>query len=425
MKHERQVAILKETFAHIDANTTPFADAPYWNPVARYIDTEHFTHELKALFNGSLPLLAGFSPDLPAPGSWFTYDMPAAPIFVTRGADGVVRAFLNICRHRGSRLVGFAMDAQGKFTTSRGKTPKVLACAYHAWTYDLKGTLIRHANDLDGFKEVEPAMACGKFDLTPVPCVETDGMILVRPHGDAPIDVPRETFGMHARMGEFGFGGFHFYQEVFRDFTANWKLLMDTFMEGYHISALHHGTLAPLFRCYPSVLEWFGPHALYPLPRKSIDEQRQKPESEWSVLKHASTVFVIAPNAVLNIPMDGHLELWDFQPLSVGETRVRIRFYTPEKVETDKQQAKWAKSWKISTDVIFDEDFVQQQNIHANLASGRIPGVVYGRNEPALIHFHQELGKWMGLADAPFPDDYPVDDPVESLTNQSSSAIAT
>jgi phenylpropionate dioxygenase-like ring-hydroxylating dioxygenase large terminal subunit len=403
MNHTHQVAVLKEIFRHIDAGTTPMADAPYWNPVERYTSEAHFKTELQTLFKGAMPLLAGFTPDLPTPGSWFTYDMPDAPIFVTRGPDGKARAFLNICRHRGSRLVGFEMNDEGQFIHARGSTPKVLACAYHAWTYSLEGTLIRHANDMGGFKQIEDGIACGQFNLTELPCVETGGMILVRPQGSKPIDVGPETHKMHQRMGEFGFDQFHFYQEVFGDFTANWKLLMDTFLEGYHIASLHHATLAPRFRCYPVVYETFGPHALFPLTRKSIDEQRHRPESEWSVLKHASTVFLVSPNAVLNIPMDGHMELWDFRPLETGKTRVRIRFYIPETITTEAQQTLWQKSWKISTDVIFREDFIQQQNIQANLASARLPGVVFGANEPMLAHFHRELGKLTGTADQPVP----------------------
>ena len=83
MKHARQVAIVREIIRHADANTTPMADAPHWNPVDRYTSESHFRTEIAAMFHGRLPLLAGFSPDLPAPGAWFTYDMPDAPLFVS------------------------------------------------------------------------------------------------------------------------------------------------------------------------------------------------------------------------------------------------------------------------------------------------------------------------------------------------------
>lgn len=403
MNHARQVEVLKEIFRHIDAGTTPMAAAPYWNPVERYTGQAHFDTELRTLFDGRLPLLAGFTPDLPAPGHWFTYDMPDAPLLIVRDRGGKARAFLNICRHRGSRLVGFEMGDDGKLLRARGSTPAVLACPYHGWAYDLQGALVRHANDMGGFAAIEAQIARGAFNLQELPCVETDGMILVRPHGNKPIEVEGDTYGMHRRMGEFGFGKFHLYQEVFADFGANWKLLMDTFMEGYHIASLHHSTLAPRFRCYPVVSETFGPHALFPLTRKSITDQRALPESEWSVLRHASTVFVVSPNAILNIPMDGHMELWDFRPLTVGSTRVRVRFYIPTEVRTEEQRTLWQKSWKVSTDVIFREDFVQQQNIQANLASGRIQGIVFGSNEPMLTHFHRELGRLTGVADAVMP----------------------
>lgn len=403
MKHERQVELLKQVFEHIDANTTPLWDAPYWSPAERYTGTAHFQRELERLFGGQVPLLAGFSPDLPAPGTWFTYDMPGAPIFLTRQADGQVKAFLNVCRHRGSRLVGYELDAQGRFVQHRGSGHQLFTCPYHAWTYDTRGQLVRHANDMQGFAQLQPRMDCGQFNLIEVPCVEAGGMLLVRPQGSAPIDVDREMHGMHTRMGEFGFGDFHFYQEVFWDFNANWKLLIETFLEGYHIAALHRNTLAPRFRCYPVVYECFGRHALFPLTRKSITDQRTQPEAEWSVLKHASTIFVVSPNAVLNIPMDGHLELWDFQPLDVGRTRARVRFYTPEAIRSEADAAFWDKSWKVSTTVISGEDFTQQQNIHINLASGRLPGVVFGQNEPMLAHYHRELGKLTGVPDAPLP----------------------
>lgn len=403
MKHERQVELLKEVFAHIDSNTTPMADRPYWNPAERYTSPDHFNLEMTHLFSGQMPLLAGFSPDLPNPGSWFTCDLPGAPIFLTRTTQGQVKAYLNICRHRGSRLVGFELDAQGRFVKHRGVSQQSFTCPYHAWTYDVGGQLIRHANDMGGFAQLQSRIEAGAFNLTEVPCVESNGMILVRPKGHEPIDVEREMHGMHSRMGEFGFGQFHFYQEVFWDFAANWKLLIETFTEGYHIAALHRNTLAPKFRCYPVVYECFGPHALFPLTRKSIADQREQPESEWSVLRHASTIFSVAPHAVLNIPMDGHLELWDFQPLDVGHTRARVRFYIPQPIQSEAEEARWNKSWKVSTEVISEEDFTQQQNIHINLASGRLPGVVFGQNEPMLSHYHRELGRLTGAPDIPMP----------------------
>ena len=72
-------------------------------------------------------------------------------------------------------------------------------------------------------------------------------------------------------------------------------------------------------------------------------------------------------------------------------------------IASEADAARWDKSWRVSTEVISGEDFTQQQNIHINLASGRLPGVVFGQNEPMLSHFHRELGKLTGVPDAPLP----------------------
>jgi outer membrane receptor for Fe3+-dicitrate len=72
-------------------------------------------------------------------------------------------------------------------------------------------------------------------------------------------------------------------------------------------------------------------------------------------------------------------------------------------VQSEAEEALWTKSWKVSTEVISGEDFTQQQNIQINLASGRIPGVVFGQNEPLLSHYHRELGKLTGVPDAQLP----------------------
>ena len=96
------------------------------------------------------------------------------------------------------------------------------------------------------------------------------------------------------------------------------------------------------------------------------------------------------------------LQLINFwQDLSVDLPRKR--FYIPEAIRSEEEAARWDKSWKVSTEVISGEDFTQQQNIHLNLASGRLPGVVFGQNEPMLSHYHRELNKLTGVPDAALP----------------------
>jgi hypothetical protein len=87
------------------------------------------------------------------------------------------------------------------------------------------------------------------------------------------------------------------------------------------------------------------------------------------------------------------IELWEFHPEagSPDRTRVSIKFYTPGEVGSDKERDFWHRNVEYTTGVVFVEDFPQQQTIHANLRSGLLPELIYGRNEPGLIHFHRFL----------------------------------
>jgi hypothetical protein len=91
--------------------------------------------------------------------------------------------------------------------------------------------------------------------------------------------------------------------------------------------------------------------------------------------------------------MSGHAELWEMypEPEDPHRTRVTVRFYTPGRPKTDEEQAFYATNVKLTTQVVFKEDFDQQQDIHRSLRTGLMPEVVFGRNEPMLIHHHEQI----------------------------------
>ena len=103
-------------------------------PVAHYTDPGHWQREQDSVF-AHWPIVAAHSAELP-PGSALPFDALGAPIVLTRAAEGRVRAFYNVCRHRGMALV-----AAGGCEPARAKPCKALVCPYHAWTYELDGTL--------------------------------------------------------------------------------------------------------------------------------------------------------------------------------------------------------------------------------------------------------------------------------------------
>jgi phenylpropionate dioxygenase-like ring-hydroxylating dioxygenase large terminal subunit len=287
---------------------------------------------------------------------------------------------LNICRHRGGRVF-----------TGRGRPGRALKCPYHSWAYDLDGQLLGQPLARDAFAELER----DQFGLIEVPVAERYGLILARPGGSEPIDAEQELCGLGEEIGDWGFASWSLLAQRAEVFDANWKLIRDTFLESYHVFSLHRDTLAPDMLSTPFVGDFFGPHARGVVMRKEVVGLLERPEEEWELKRYASIVYILFPAAVINLPMSGHAELWEMYP-ELGDPhrcRVSVRFYVPRPPEGDPEREFWDANVRFTTKVVFEEDFGQQQDIHRSLRSGLLPEVVYGRNEPALIHHHQMLAR--------------------------------
>ena len=131
MKHETQVRLIREALEAIDRGAPPMTEVFTRNDPAAYTSPERAKREREILFR-ECPLVAGFSCKVKKPGDYFTDSLGPTPILVTRNNNGQLRAFANICRHRGSRLVDGCGAGAVRFS-----------CPYHAWSYDLDGHCAR------------------------------------------------------------------------------------------------------------------------------------------------------------------------------------------------------------------------------------------------------------------------------------------
>ena len=103
MDRQQQIDLLKRLLHYLDSRSTALAEAPWRNDVAVYSDPQHAARERTLLFR-QWPLLMGFASEWPTPGSFRTDDYAGVPLLIVRGRDGKLRAFLNVCRHRGASL---------------------------------------------------------------------------------------------------------------------------------------------------------------------------------------------------------------------------------------------------------------------------------------------------------------------------------
>lgn len=377
MRRDLQVKLLRQFFEHHEARTVPMAERLYRNPASVYTDAAHLAAEREVLFRRGA-LVVGLSGDLPAVGQYFTTDAAGIPLLVVRGEDGAVRAFVNACRHRGGRV------AEGRDVCGR-----TFNCPYHAWCYDVHGRLVGQPLAQQAFAELDREAS----GLITVPAAERFGLILARPGGGAPIDVEAELCGLGPEIDDLHLENYRLFRELSDTWDMNWKLGVDTFLETYHIFSLHRASLADDFLSAPSLFEGFGPHSRLVPFRRSVLGLADLDEDEWNLRAHASVLYRLLPNVVFNLTIAGQVELWEFFPEgdSPHRSRVTMKFYTPGEVGSDKERAFWDRNVEFTARVVFSEDFAQQEVIHANLRSGMLPEVHYGRNEPALIHFHQSL----------------------------------
>ena len=195
------------------------------------IDPEQYKLEQEAIFK-KLWLNVGRVERLPRKGSYFTKEMPSVgtgtSVIIVKDTDGEVRAFYNMCRHRGNKLVW--NDYPGEEVSG---TCRQFTCKYHAWRYNLKGDLT-FVQQEDEFFDLEKA----KFGLVPVRCELWEGFIFIN------FDSGAEPLVDY--LGDFGKGlegyPFHEMTETYTyraEVNANWKLFIDAFTEFYHAPVLH------------------------------------------------------------------------------------------------------------------------------------------------------------------------------------------
>lgn len=374
MDKELQRAIVRRVLALAEDETTQLADERLTVAATDYVDADTFALEQDLLFR-KRPVVVCLSGDLRQPGDHVAGESGGVPYLVVRHHDGSARAFANICRHRGAPLVD----------PGCGHTERRFRCRFHGWTYDLDGAVEGRPNSLGGFDGAQDCDA-----LAPLPVAEHAGMVLVRPVGHAPIDGEELLAGMSGELASFGFGDYHRSGQWVATWSANWKLLVETFLETYHVPTLHSSTVARYFLGRPSLTESFGPNLRFHSLMRTILDLKGKPDEEWSLLPYGTVEYLVSPSTVFNFSVD-HLALYQFHPLAPDLTTSVLTLYTPAPI-TDEQTAQhYRRTLELHERVSGGEDFRLQEHVHRSLRSGVIDHVTIGRNEPAVIAFHQSL----------------------------------
>lgn len=380
MHVDKQSAMLERLRKHLSNSTTDLSPHALQVPASHYVSEEQAAAEIDVMFKRR-PLMVALTPHIPNAGDYLTHDVVDTSLVLVRDKENVARAYINACRHRGARI------AEGRGTKAS------FSCPFHAWNWGLDGKIIARPNSHDGFSAADD-----RYDqLAEVSCYETAGLIFVLLEGD---DIKDQV---HTMMGpalddivNYNIADTRYIDSRRTELPCNYKFFLDGFAETYHIAPLHKDTISPFYYSNSLLADQMGDVVHLVSPRKTIDKEFEKPMSEQgAVLPYCTTEYLVAPNVLLTHQVD-HIQFWTAYPVD-GANRCRIELNVFWPTPMDEEAERKANLnvdlvWQVTT----DEDFPQSVSIHGNLVSGVLPEVVFGRNEPALIYYHQNIARLIG-----------------------------
>jgi phenylpropionate dioxygenase-like ring-hydroxylating dioxygenase large terminal subunit len=340
-------------------------------PATRYTDPAHFAREQELIF-GRLPQMLCPSALLPEAGSAMPHDATGRPLLITRDSAGQIHVFLNVCRHRGTRLV------EG----SEAIKAKRLVCPYHAWTYSLAGDLLALPRP-DSF----PGLCKTEMALVELPSMEAGGVIWFAPQTGvdwthcravaddlAALDLPDHVLFRQRR----------------HDVRANWKLIMDAFLESYHVTRLHAQTIGRFFKDGVTAGDLIGPHQRSAVGR--AEEMDGIDLTDMDALRRAITfAYQLLPGALV-IPSPDYVNIMVLMPQAHNRTLIDNFMLIPEEPLSDKAREHWERSWQLLDEGVFaSEDFRAAELGQEGLESGAVPQLTLGTLEAGIARYHASV----------------------------------
>ena len=361
--------IIERVFSHIDNKTTDLGYEVWKEPVKNYINQERFDNEIKLL--RSLPVPFCPSSALPEKGSYVSRIAAGTPILITRDDENNINAFINACRHRGMQVA------------SGSGCKKSFVCPYHGWTYGLKGEN-RHIPGADGFPGIDPH----EHGLKQVNAVEKGGIVYVCQDSDIDKKFLDET------LDYFTEDQVLINQSAIED-EANWKILHETLLEGYHIKSLHKDTFYPYGLDNINVVENYGQNSRVIFPFKRIEKLRDIEPSKRVIDGTITSVYSLFPNVSISV-LSKHTNLVILEPISPTRSKWVIYTLINKSNKKEKLSKKDAmRDAKFVGNTGQDEDREAARAIQQTLGTKANDHLTFGYFEKAIVNFHLHLAKYL------------------------------
>jgi phenylpropionate dioxygenase-like ring-hydroxylating dioxygenase large terminal subunit len=383
MRHAEQVAYLERMLDMVRTNTRDDGPGISHTSVEEYYDPARYQREVMLLFRKH-PIVVAYSGQLRRAGDFVVHNDTGQPILVVRGTDGILRAFLNVCRHRSASVE----------LKPCGANKRAFVCPYHGWSYDLAGRLVG-ITDGAAFGDVDRSQR----GLRRLAVAEKYGLVWVVPTAlaageEADLDIDLYLGPLQADLSGWDMAGWELHSSSPIRPRMNWKLVIDTFLELYHFRYLHPGSVYPLFLDNIATYERMDRHIRLSAAKRSLTELEGQPKESWRILDHAIVLYQLFPNTVLAYTQD-HCGVFTSFPVSPDESVMHFSVLVSPEEKAKKPESYWQANVDLFATAL-DEDFGIGESIQRNFRSGANHEQTFGKFEKALGWYHREIDKAVG-----------------------------
>lgn len=388
MSREKLIAMAERTIAHNKAGTSDLTESVTTIPATNYYDPARWQREVDLIFK-RVPLLVATTAEIKEPNSYKAIEIVGVPVLVSRDSQGIVRAFVNMCSHRGAMLVDEGVGSARRF-----------ACPYHAWTYDQQGDLVGVFKAAD-FGDIDTSC----LGLTSLPVVERAGLVWVTLSPTSTLDIEAFLAGYDELLEHCGFATMNHFGSR-RLVGPNWKVSFDGYVDFYHLPVLHKNTFGPDFPS-DALFHRVGPHQRVTGPRGPWSKLESIPKEQWPDSVLTGGVWSIFPHASIAGFEIGEHKIYQvariFPGASADESITYLDFISTAPL-TDEFVAMADKQIAFLEMVVRDEDYATGLKIQRTVKTGAKKEFVFGRNEGGAQYVHGWLDAILDTPDHELSD---------------------
>ena len=378
MAHDRNklVDLAKRLLAHNLNGTTDQADGIMVKPVADYIDNEIISSEVNKIFYDH-PVPIALSAEFKEKNSYKATKVIDTPLLITKGEDGVIRTFINICKHRGAPVCPEGTGKKSKFN-----------CTYHGWMYNNTGNLVNIFKS-DTFGDIDKS----KIKLTELFCEERSGFIWACLNPDIKYDLNKWMNGFDTELNDIDLKKWH----LFKSLKINgpmWKICWDGYTDGYHHHMVHPETVGKNTIVNLIAHDTYGPHQRFAFGLKNINELSNIEEKDWEPENHLRLIHSVFPNSSISAIQNEHCLVTIIFPSPDLQETITTQYILCLKEPKTKEEIKKAEDFaELSRAAIIDEDYPINFKIQETIHSKANTEFLFGKNEPIQQHYHNWIEK--------------------------------